>query len=394
MLTFTSIDLVLFYFSFEAVLIPMFFLIGIWGGKNRIYASFKLFIYTFFGSVFLLLAIIKLYIETGESNFLHILTYNLPEQLELWLFGAFFIAFAIKIPMFPVHTWLPDAHTEAPTAGSVLLAGVLLKMGGYGMLRFCLPLFPNACQYFAPLINTLSLIAIVYTSLVALAQSDMKKLIAYSSIAHMGFVTLGIFSFTPHSMSGAVFQMISHGLISAALFMCIGILYERFHTREISFYSGLNQYMPYFCGLFMVFSLASVGLPGTSGFVGEMLVIIGTFKINSLYSIVAASGMFLSAAYALWLYKRMCQGPNLMDIDVTKFKLSMDINAKESFNLVVLSGLVIFFGFSAQPILALVNPAIMKIKDQQSSDLFHKLQHKKTKIDKNADLTLEQRKKI
>lgn len=382
---FSAIDLILFYICFEGVLIPMFFMIGIWGGKNRFYASFKLFLYTLLGSVFMLLAMTKLYIETGDADLPYLLNHALPEPLSLWLFLGFFIAFAVKIPIFPLHTWLPDAHTEAPTAGSVLLAGILLKMGGYGILRICLPLFPHAAVTCAPYIIVLSLIAIVYTSLIALAQTDMKKLIAYSSVAHMGFVTLGIFHFNAQSLSGAVIQMLSHGLISSALFLCIGVLYERFHTREIADYGGLSRKMPWFCGLFMLFTMASVGLPGTIGFIGEMLVIVGTFKVSPLNATIAATSLFLSAAYALWLYKRICQGPENENNAILKTSTNLDLNKMEFLNLGVLAALVVYFGFYAQPLLAIINPSIIKIQAIHRMSHYPHMKKRQAKIDCNAD---------
>lgn len=392
---FCAIDLVLFYVCFEAVLIPMFFIIGIWGGERRNYASFKLFLYTFLGSVFMLLALVRLYIETGEADLTYLLNFNISSTLEHWLFLGFFVAFAVKIPMVPVHTWLPDAHTEAPTAGSVILAGVLLKMGGYGILRICLPLFPEASITFSPFITALSLLAIVYTSLVALAQTDIKRLIAYSSIAHMGFVTLGIFHFNAQSMGGAVFQMISHGLISSALFLCVGIIYDRFHTRKIADYGGLNAKMPWFGAFFLLFTLASAGLPGTSGFIGELLVLLGTFKSDPIVSMVAATGMVLSASYGLWLYKRVCHGPLTTQLDFSKLKDNAELTRFEWINLGSLAVLVVYFGIHAQPLLALVNPGIKKIQEIQEETLSPNSKRKKTtKIDKYADLTREQRKRI
>jgi NADH-quinone oxidoreductase subunit M len=392
---FCAIDLVIFYICFEGVLIPMFFIIGIWGGVRRYYASFKLFLYTLLGSVFMLIVIIRLYLETSEFDLLYLQNVSFPPMLEKWLFIGFMVAFAVKIPMFPVHTWLPDAHTEAPTAGSVILAGVLLKMGGYGILRICLPLFPEASIEFAPYVIVLSLIAIIYTSLVALAQTDIKKLIAYSSVAHMGFVTLGIFHFNAQSMGGAVVQMVSHGIISAALFLCVGIIYDRFHTRAIADYGGLNAKMPWFGTFFLLFTLASAGLPGTSGFVGEFMVILGTFKAEPIYAMIAATGMVLSASYGLWLYKRICHGPLTTKLDFSKFKHNIDLSHFEWINLSVLAVLAVYFGIHAQPLFALVNPSIKKIQEIQADILNPSSSHKRVaKIDKNADLTREQRKRI
>ena len=302
---FCSLDLLIFYMFFEAVLIPMFLIIGIWGGENRIYATFKFFLYTLLGSVFMLIAVVTLYFETGTMDIQQIQAFTFSFDLQKILWLAMFIAFAVKIPMWPMHTWLPDAHTEAPTTGSMILAGILLKLGGYGMLRILIPFFPDASYYFAPLVFTLSVIAIIYTSLVALAQTDMKKLIAYSSIAHMGFVTLGIFTFNTQGVSGSMIQMISHGVVSAALFFCIGVVYERFHSREISHYGGLVNKMPRYAVFFMLFTLASIGLPGTSGFIGEFLVMLGTFKVAPLFALFAVVGVILSAAYSLFLYRRI-----------------------------------------------------------------------------------------
>jgi len=302
---FCSLDLVLFYIFFEAVLIPMFLIIGIWGGERRIYSTFKFFLFTLLGSVLMLVAVVTLYFEAGTTDIQQIQSFSFGFELQKLLWVAMFVAFAVKIPMWPLHTWLPDAHTEAPTAGSMILAGILLKLGGYGMLRVLIPFFPDASFYFAPVVFALSIIAIIYTSLVALVQTDMKKLIAYSSIAHMGFVTLGIFTLNPQAVSGAMIQMISHGIVSAALFFCVGVVYERFHSREIAHYGGLANKMPRYAVFFMLFTLASIGLPGTSGFVGEFLVIVGTFKVTPSFAVFAVLGVVLSATYALWLYRRI-----------------------------------------------------------------------------------------
>ncbi len=337
---FASVDILLFYIFFEAVLIPMYLIIGIWGGQRRIYASFKFFLYTLLGSVLMLIAIIVMYrntesmsIEALQGNF-----FSFDTQIFLWL--AFFASFAVKIPMWPFHTWLPDAHVEAPTAGSVILAGVLLKMGGYGFIRFSIGMLPEATDYFIPLIMALSIIAIIYTSLVALAQTDIKKLIAYSSVAHMGIVTIGIFLVNQQGLEGAMMQMISHGIVSAALFLCVGVIYDRMHTREISFYGGLVKRMPLYATVFMIFMLGSVGLPGTSGFVGEFLVIIGAFKFSSYVVIGAAFGIILSAVYMLYLYKRIIFG------EITNVKLSeiIDINTREKLILIPLAISVIIMG--------------------------------------------------
>jgi len=339
----------------------MFFIIGIWGAEDRIYASFKLFLYTLFGSVFMLLAILKVFIETGETDFLLLQNYDWNLNLERLLFLGFFIAFSIKIPMWPVHTWLPTAHTQAPTAGSVILAGVLLKLGAYGMIRICLPLFPNASMFFSEHIVILSLIAILYTSTVALVQKDMKKLIAYSSVAHMGFVTLGIFSFTPQGLSGAVVQMLSHGIISAGLFLCIGILYDRFHTRKIKHYGGLFKSMPQFSILFLTLLLGSAGLPGTLGFLGEITVIIGTFRRFPNVAFLSAMGMILSASYGLWLYRRLCLGTE--SEAVAKIASSrIEVTKSERFNLSVLVIISVFFGVYAQPLFGIINPFVKKIE--------------------------------
>ena len=306
--TFSALDLVLFYLFFEGGLIPMFLIIGVWGGPRRVYASFKFFLYTLLGSVLMLLAIMAMYWDAGTTDIPALLRHGFPLGLQKWAWLAFFASFAVKMPMWPVHTWLPDAHVEAPTAGSVILAAILLKMGGYGFLRFSLPMFPAASHDFAPLIFTLSVVAIIYTSLVALMQEDVKKLIAYSSVAHMGFVTMGIFALTTQGVAGGIFQMISHGIVSGALFLCVGVVYDRMHTREIAFYGGLVNRMPLYAAVFMVFTLANVGLPGTSGFVGEFLSLIGTFKANIAVATFATLGVILSAAYALWLYRKMIFG--------------------------------------------------------------------------------------
>jgi NADH-quinone oxidoreductase subunit M len=317
---FCALDLVLFYLFFEAGLIPMFLIIGIWGGKERIYAAFKFFLYTFLGSVLMLVAMIAMFVDAGTTDIPTLLVHNFASDtmniagvhvvggLQTLLFLAFFASFAVKMPMWPVHTWLPDAHVQAPTAGSVVLAAILLKMGGYGFLRFSLPMFPIGADILSPLVLWMSAIAIVYTSLVALAQSDMKKLIAYSSVAHMGYVTMGIFAANQQGVDGAIFQMISHGFISGALFLCVGVIYDRMHTREIDAYGGLVNRMPHYALIFMFFTMANVGLPGTSGFVGEFLVLVGIFQVNTWVAAVAASGVILSAAYGLWLYRRVVFG--------------------------------------------------------------------------------------
>jgi NADH-quinone oxidoreductase subunit M len=337
---FVSLDLVLFYLFFEGGLIPMFLIIGVWGGERRIYASFKFFLYTLLGSVLLLIAVMAMWKTAGTTDIAALLTYHFAPSLQKWLWLAFFASFAVKMPMWPVHTWLPDAHVEAPTAGSVILAGILLKMGGYGFIRFSLPMVPDASHDFAPLIYALSIIAIIYTSLVALMQEDMKKLIAYSSVAHMGFVTMGLFSMTAQGIEGAMFLMVSHGLVSAALFLCVGVVYDRMHTRQIAAYGGLVHRMPLYAAAFMVFTLANIGLPGTSGFVGEFLSLLGTFRANGWVAFFATFGTILSAAYALWLYRKIIFGklvkPELMGM--------LDLSPREMWVMAPLVALVIFYG--------------------------------------------------
>ena len=315
--TFCALDLLLFYIFFEALLIPMFLIIGIWGGPRRIYAAFKFFLYTLAGSVLFLIAIIVMGYSSGTFDIRELMEYNFPYQLQLLLWPALFASFAVKTPMWPFHTWLPDAHVEAPTAGSVILAGVLLKVGGYGFIRFSIPMLPNASEFYAPLVFTLGVIAIIYASLVALMQKDMKKLIAYSSVAHMGYVTIGLFTFKQEGIDGAIIQMLSHGLVSAALFLCIGVLYDRMHTRMIKDYGGIVSNMPKFAFIFMVFTLASIGLPGTSGFVGEFLVLIAAYEVSGYLAFTTGLGMVLGAAYMLWLYKRVVFG-NLENSNLIK----------------------------------------------------------------------------
>jgi len=348
---FCSLDLVLFYVFFEAGLIPMFLIIGVWGGVRRVYASFKFFLYTLLGSVLMLLAIIAMYWQAGTTDIAVLLTRSpgFPVAMQTWLFLAFFASFAVKMPMWPVHTWLPDAHVEAPTAGSVILAAILLKMGGYGFLRFSLPMFPDASHYFQPMVYALSIIAIIYTSLVALMQEDMKKLIAYSSVAHMGFVTMGIFSFTRQGIDGAIFQMISHGLVSGALFLCVGVVYDRMHTREIKAYGGLVSRMPLYAFIFMLFTMANVGLPGTSGFVGEFMTLLGTFQNNTWVAFFATTGVILSACYALWLYRRVVLGA----LEKSALANIVDMTPRELATLAPLAILTIFFGIYPAPILNL-----------------------------------------
>jgi NADH-quinone oxidoreductase subunit M len=344
---FVSLDTVLFYVFFEAGLIPMFLIIGIWGGARRIYASFKLFLYTLLGSVLMLLAIMFMYWDAGTTDIVKLLSHKFDPKVQTWLWLAFFASFAVKMPMWPVHTWLPDAHVEAPTAGSVILAGILLKMGGYGFIRFSVPMFPEASHLFAPLVFSLSVIAIIYTSLVAMMQDDIKKLIAYSSVAHMGFVTMGIFAGNAQGMQGAVFQMVSHGLVSGALFLCVGVVYDRMHTREIKAYSGLVNRMPWYALAFMVFTMANVGLPGTSGFVGEFLTLMGAFRANTWVAFLATTGVILSACYALWLFARVVFG----EIKNHTIDTIPDLDRREMAMLAPLVLLVIYYGVQPGPIL-------------------------------------------
>jgi NADH-quinone oxidoreductase subunit M len=344
---FCALDLVLFYVFFEGGLIPMFLIIGIWGGPRRVYASFKFFLYTLLGSVLMLLAIMAMYWDAGTTDIMALLAHPFPESMQTWLWLAFFASFAVKMPMWPVHTWLPDAHVEAPTAGSVVLAAILLKMGGYGFLRFSLPMFPLASADLAPLVFAMSVVAIVYTSFVALAQQDMKKLIAYSSVAHMGFVTMGIFAMTAQGVQGGIFQMLSHGIVSGALFLCVGVIYDRMHTREIAAYGGLVNRMPLYAFVFLVFTMANVGLPGTSGFVGEFLTLLGTFRINTWVAFIATTGVILSAAYALYLYRRIIFGP----LEKGSLRNILDLTPREGLILAPLVVLTILFGFFPGPIM-------------------------------------------
>jgi NADH-quinone oxidoreductase subunit M len=356
--TFSALDLVLFYLFFEGGLIPMFLIIGVWGGPRRVYASFKFFLYTLGGSVLMLLAIMAMYWQAGTTDIAALLHHGFPVGMQKWMWFAFFASFAVKMPMWPVHTWLPDAHVEAPTAGSVILAAILLKMGGYGFLRFSLPMFPDASHIFAPLVFTLSVVAIIYTSLVALMQEDMKKLIAYSSVAHMGFVTMGIFAATTQGVAGGIFQMISHGIVSGALFLCVGVVYDRMHTREIAAYGGLVNRMPLYAFVFMVFTMANVGLPGTSGFVGEFMSLIGTFKANIQVAFIATLGVILSAAYALWLYRKMIFGvlkPSLAGI--------RDIGWREAVIFTPLVVLTILFGVAPKPVLDMSAASVANLVD-------------------------------
>src|SRR5580658_3917464 len=357
--TFCALDLVLFYLFFEGGLIPMFLIIGVWGGPRRVYASFKFFLYTLLGSVLMLLAIMAMYWDAGTTDIPTLLHHPFPLALQTAAWFAFLASFAVKMPMWPVHTWLPDAHVEAPTAGSVILAAILLKLGGYGFLRFSLPMFPEATQSLAPLIYTLSVVAIIYTSLVALVQEDIKKLIAYSSVAHMGFVTMGIFAVTTQGVAGGIFQMISHGIVSAALFLCVGVIYDRMHTREIAAYGGLVNRMPVYAFVFMVFTLANVGLPGTSGFVGEFLTLIGTFRVNNWVATLATFGTILSAAYALWLYRKVIFGklekPSLFNIK--------DMGWREAVIFAPLVALTLLFGVYPKPVLDLSSVSVTQLID-------------------------------
>ena len=351
---FCSLDLVVFYIFFEAGLIPMFLIIGIWGGPKKVYAVFKFFLFTLVGSVLMLVAIISIYWITGTTDITQVFEIKIPVEYQYVLWLAFFSSFAVKMPMWPVHTWLPDAHVEAPTAGSVILAAILLKMAGYGFLRFSIGMFPVASEYFIPLIFTLSVIAIIYTSLVALMQEDMKKLIAYSSVAHMGFVTLGIFTFTPQGIEGSIFQMISHGLISAALFLCVGVLYDRVNSRLISSYGGIVNVLPKYSLVFAVFMLGALGLPGTSGFIGEILVLLGVFQKNFLVAILASIGIILGAAYMLWLYKRVVFGK----LEQSNLKNLNDLNLSEGFVLFSLLILVLILGFYPNLILNTIHTSV------------------------------------
>jgi NADH-quinone oxidoreductase subunit M len=362
---FCSLDLVVFYLFFEGGLIPMFLIIGIWGGERRVYSAFKFFLYTLLGSVLMLIAIISIYWITGTTDVTYLYNIGIDEKYQYLLWLAFFSSFAVKTPMWPVHTWLPDAHVEAPTAGSVLLAAILLKMAGYGFIRFSVGLFPIASEYFVPLIYFLSLVAIIYTSFVALMQEDMKKLIAYSSVAHMGFVTLGIFTFTQQGLEGSIFQMISHGLVSAALFLSVGVIYERMHTRLIDNYGGLVSVMPKYSIVLMVFTLGAIGLPGTSGFIGEFLILVGAFKKSFLVAAIASLGVILAAAYMLWLYKRIIFGEILKN----ELKKMVDLNKSEIFILSSLVFAIIFFGFYPEPLLSTIEISIENLIEVYNDNL-------------------------
>ncbi|HWU25230.1 MAG TPA: NADH-quinone oxidoreductase subunit M [Rhizomicrobium sp.] len=363
---FCALDLVLFYVFFEGGLIPMFLIIGVWGGKRRVYASFKFFLYTFLGSVLMLLAILAMYLYAGTTDIETLIkSVHFPENMQTWLWLAFFASFAVKMPMWPVHTWLPDAHVEAPTAGSVILAGILLKMGGYGFLRFSLPMFASASESFAPFVFVLSVVAIVYTSLVALAQEDMKKLIAYSSVAHMGFVTMGIFSFTHQGVEGGIFQMLSHGVVSGALFLCVGVVYDRMHTREIAAYGGLVNRMPVYAACFMVFTLANIGLPGTGGFVGEFLTMLGTFQVNTWVVIFAATGTILSAAYALYLYRRVIFGALVKE----SLEAIQDLSWREIVILTPLVVLTLVMGVYPKPVFSVTSASVANLIAEHNTAL-------------------------
>ena len=354
---FSALDMVLFYVFFEGGLIPMFIIIGVWGGPRRVYASFKFFLYTLAGSVLMMLALMAMYWQAGTTDIVKLLDYPFPVAMQPWLWFAFFASFAVKMPMWPVHTWLPDAHVEAPTAGSVILAGILLKMGGYGFLRFSLPMFPVASADFAPFIYVLSVVGIIYTSLVALMQEDMKKLIAYSSVAHMGLVTMGIFTATEQGVQGSIFLMLSHGIVSAALFLCVGVVYDRLHTREIAAYGGLVARMPWYAFAFMVFTMANVGLPGTSGFIGEFLTLLAAFQVNTFVAFFATTGVILSAAYALWLYRKVIFGA----LDKDRLKSMVDLSTREKVLLLPLVALTILYGFWPAPVMDVTAASVAEL---------------------------------
>jgi len=360
---FCALDIVIFYVFFEGVLIPMFLIIGVWGGARRTYAAFKFFLYTLLGSVLMLLALIWIYLDAGTTDIPALLQHRIAPAAQMWLFLAFFASFAVKVPMWPLHTWLPDAHVEAPTAGSVILAGVLLKMGGYGFLRFSIPMFPDATVTLAPVVFALSVVAVVYTSLVALAQTDIKKLIAYSSVAHMGLVTLGLFTLNQQGMEGAIFQMLSHGVVSAALFLCVGVIYDRVHTREIAAYGGLSSVMPRYAILFMLFTMASVGLPGTSGFVGEFLAIVGAWQVSKLLALLAASGMVLGAAYMLYLYRRVLFGALTKDT----LKGLADLSPREAAVFAPLAVLTLWMGVFPTSFTAFFDQSVARLIAQHAA---------------------------
>ncbi len=369
---FSALDVMLFYFFWEALLIPMYLMIGVWGGKNRIYATLKFFLYTLAGSVLMLVALLAMYFEAGHTfSMLELMNYPFNFQWQFWIFIAFFIAFAVKVPMWPVHTWLPDAHTEAPTAGSVILAGILLKMGAYGYLRFSLPMLPDASQYFAPMMIGLSLVAVVYISLVAMMQRDMKRLIAYSSIAHMGFVTLGTFVFTQQALEGAVMGMISHGFVAAALFLCVGVMYDRLHTREIADYGGVVNQMPIFAAIMLFFSMANIALPGSSAFIGEIMVLMGTFAADPVHLSVSAKwiamaatiSVVLSACYTLWMYKRVIMGDVIKDT----VRSMGEITKREAALFVPLMLLTLWVGFYPVPVLDLLHASVAHLIEQSTT---------------------------
>lgn len=357
---FAALDIVLFYVFFEGVLIPMFLIIGVWGGPRRVYAAFKFFLYTLLGSVLMLLAIIAMYWQAGTTDIPELMAFGFDRDLQTWLWLAFFASFAVKVPMWPVHTWLPDAHVEAPTAGSVILAGVLLKMGGYGFLRFSVPMMPEATALFTPMVYALSIVAVIYTSLVALAQTDMKKLIAYSSVAHMGFVTVGIFALNEQSVSGAIFLMLSHGVVSGALFLCVGVVYDRMHSREISTYGGLVHRMPRYAAVFMLFTLASIGLPGTSGFIGEILVMAGAFRESTWVAALIALGVILGAAYMLYLYRRVIFGELVKE----ELKAILDLNRREVIVFAPLVLVVLWMGIWPMHFLGPIEASVVNLLEQ------------------------------
>ncbi len=362
---FAATDFIVFYMFFEGLLIPMYIIIGVWGGPRRVYASFKFFLYTLAGSVLMLLALLAMWFQAGTTDIAVLMHTAFSPQMQTWLFLAFLASFAVKVPMWPVHTWLPDAHVEAPTAGSVILAGVLLKMGGYGFLRFSVPMLPYASQQFAPLMFALGVIAVIYTSLVALAQADMKKLIAYSSVAHMGLVVIGTFTFNIQGMEGAILQMLSHGIVSAALFLCVGVIYDRIHTREIARYGGLGDRMPGYALIFLFFTLASMGLPGTSGFVGEFMVLVGAFKVNFWVSLLGSTGMILGAAYALWLYRRIVFGSITRD----DLRSILDVSPREVAIFTPLIFLTFWMGIYPSSFTQFFDASVGAIVDQHTAAL-------------------------
>jgi NADH-quinone oxidoreductase subunit M len=354
---FCSLDFFLFYIFWEAMLIPMFLIIGVWGGPNRIYAAIKFFLYTLVGSLLMLVGIIVLYLYAGKTfNILELMTKTYPFTMQVWLFWAFFSAFAVKVPMWPVHTWLPDAHTEAPTAGSVILAAVLIKMGAYGFLRFSLPMFPDASQAMTPIMMTLSVIGIIYGAVICLAQTDLKRLIAYSSVSHMGFVTLGIFALNIQGLEGGILQMLNHGIVTGALFLSVGIVYDRTHTRKIADYGGLATEMPIYAAFFMVFTLASIGLPATNGFIGEFLILLGGFKANQLAGVLACTGIIIGAGYMLWLYQRIF----FMEVNAKLHGL-VDMNVRETIILIPLIFLVFWIGVYPDSFLSFMHPTVQHL---------------------------------